>query len=591
MSLSAIDLSMAWQHLQGGREPQALALLESVLKREPEHAEALKMLAMVHGAHGRLEEARGLLVRAQRSAPKAEDVAFMLGNVCVMMQRWEEAVEAMRAAVEINPLLSMAWESMAKSLIAMNRFDEAAQVFAEFERRAGDRSADPYIVANTALLSIGRADEAAAVLRRGLARYPSHSGLAMQLATTVNYLDMPDAADELEVHRRAGELLAAQSRRAAAPFANSRDPERRLTVAFFSSDLCAHVCSLFIMPLLARLDRAKVRPLLYMTGAEPDIVTQTLAQFAEYRDCARLDAANLAAAARADGVDILIECNGHTRGQRLADLVPRIAPVQMTYLGYPNTTGLPTIDYRIVDWRTDPEGAERYATEKLLRVPGCFLCFAPQEYAPPVTPSDAVMKGEGPITFGSFNRFTKIGRECIAAWGRLLRETPGTRLMLKSLIVTREMQEHYDALFAAHGVEKGRIVLNSFVHDPVGHLAAYNLVDIGLDAFPYNGTTTTCEAAWMGVPVVTLAGSVHRARVGVTLNTALGLPELIARDVDDYVRIASGLAADRARLRELKLGLRNRMATSELTNATAHAAGFEQVLRSAWRAWCGAGGA
>jgi predicted O-linked N-acetylglucosamine transferase (SPINDLY family) len=255
--------------------------------------------------------------------------------------------------------------------------------------------------------------------------------------------------------------------------------------------------------------------------------------------------------------------------------------VQLTWLGYANTTGLPTVDYRITDEEADPPGTtEALHSETLLRVPGCFLCFRPPEDAPPPGPAQV----ERPITFGSFNQRQKIGPAVVALWSRVLKAVPGSRLLLK----TRGIQDHGAAAallaqFEAGDIDPARVTVLGRLQDVENHLARYHDIDIALDTFPYAGTTTTCDTLWMGVPVVTLAGATHVSRVGVSLLKAVGLAELVARDADDYVRIAAELAADRDRLAALRQGLRERMARSPLVDAAGYARRFQALLESAWR--------
>jgi predicted O-linked N-acetylglucosamine transferase (SPINDLY family) len=262
--------------------------------------------------------------------------------------------------------------------------------------------------------------------------------------------------------------------------------------------------------------------------------------------------------------------------------------VQATWLGYPNTTGAPTVDWRLVDEFTDPPGAEAHCTERPMRLETCFLCFTPDRDAPEatLTPATASADSAAPVVFGSFNRMTKVNDATLDAWAAVLRAVPDSRMLVKLRIMSDELLAQTRDLFARRGVEGSRITPLPFTKSSQEHALMYAQMDVALDAFPYNGTTTTCEAAWMGVPVVTLAGTNHRGRVGVTLNTALGQPELIAHDVDDYVRIAAGLAADRAALGRRRLGLRARMAASPLCDATGYAARFERALRAMWHERC-----
>jgi predicted O-linked N-acetylglucosamine transferase (SPINDLY family) len=254
----------------------------------------------------------------------------------------------------------------------------------------------------------------------------------------------------------------------------------------------------------------------------------------------------------------------------------RAAPVQATFIGYPDTTGLKAMDFRLTDAIADPPGAERYCTERLVRLPGCFLCYQPPANAPEVAPSP--WRQNGFVTFGSFNNLAKVSEDVIARWAHILREVPDARLIIKNPSLTDvATRERYQALFAQAGVAAGRLALLGYVKDDAGHLGTYRLVDIALDTFPYNGTTTTCEALWMGVPVVSLRGDRHSARVGASLLTAAGFPDWIADTPEHYLQLAGGLAGDRTRLAELRSQLRERVRQSRLCSAENYARAVEHA--------------
>jgi predicted O-linked N-acetylglucosamine transferase (SPINDLY family) len=251
----------------------------------------------------------------------------------------------------------------------------------------------------------------------------------------------------------------------------------------------------------------------------------------------------------------------------------------VSYLGYPATTGNPAIDARLVDVRSDPPGSEALCTERLVRIDPCVWCFSEPAGAPDVTPPPCGV--EGPVTFGSFNNLAKTVPAVLDAWAALLRTAPGTRLLLKNAaFIDAATREGVRGQLTARGVRGEQIELLAPTRDAGGHLAAYSRVDVALDTFPYAGTTTTCEALWMGVPVVTLAGTMHAGRVGVSLLGALGMDAMIGPDIDGYIRSAASLAADRARLATLRSTLRERMRASRLMDR-AH---FRAQLHAAYAA-------
>jgi predicted O-linked N-acetylglucosamine transferase (SPINDLY family) len=306
-------------------------------------------------------------------------------------------------------------------------------------------------------------------------------------------------------------------------------------------------------------------------------------RFEAWHECASMTPESLDAAMRAAGIDVLIELGGHTDSGRLTALVGKPAPVIISAIGYPNTTGLPAIDWRLVDAITDPPGSEHLCTERLLRLDPCFLCYSPSEGAP----EPALPPPEAPITFGSFNNAAKIGPATVELWASVLRSVPGSRLLLKSQTLSDAAgRARIERRLVDAGIEASRVELIAYSSTRNDHLSLYHRVHVALDTTPYNGTTTTCEALWMGVPVITMLGDRHAARVSSSLLRAAGHPELVAHDPEDFARRATDLSRDRARLAALRAGLRTRLASSTLCDATTYATRFHQAIRASWRQWC-----
>ncbi|MEN9470496.1 MAG: hypothetical protein RL630_2229, partial [Verrucomicrobiota bacterium] len=287
---------------------------------------------------------------------------------------------------------------------------------------------------------------------------------------------------------------------------------------------------------------------------------------------------------RKDAPDILIDLAGHSAMNRLPLFAKNLAPVQMTYLGYPNTTGLPAIGYRLVDETTDPTGeADALATEKLLRFSPCAWAYEP----PKDSPSPSMPDASAPITFGSFNNFLKVSAETLSTWKQLLERAPSSRLLIKSpYLEDSEVLASVREKLAASGIATDRIELLGFFASPTEHLAAYSRVDVALDTFPYNGTTTTCEALWMGVPVVSLIGDRHASRVGLSLLTTVGHADWATENTEAYIEKAAALAHDRPKREALRQTLRQNVSQSSLLNHADQAKRFEAALRQAWGEWC-----
>jgi predicted O-linked N-acetylglucosamine transferase (SPINDLY family) len=371
------------------------------------------------------------------------------------------------------------------------------------------------------------------------------------------------------------------------PHPHDRSPERRLKIGYVSSDFRQHSVAWFIEPVLAHHDRERFEIFCYANLFQEDAVTERLKAHADHwRKIYGLPDELAAQQIRADQIDILVDLNGHTAENRLLVFARKPAPVQVTWLGYPNTTGLSAMDYRLTDGFADPVGmTEPFHSETLIRLPECFSCYQPPRDAPAV--SELPAKEKGYITFGSFNKLTKVTPEVMATWARILQAVPGSRLALQSAGLGEDaMQQMVREAFAGLGITPERLELHGHDRSQKTHLERYRNIDIGLDPFPYNGTTTTCDALWMGVPVVTLAGKVHAGRVGVSQMSNLGLTELIGQTPEEYVAIATRLATDRERLGALRKELRSRMTASPLMDAPRFTTNLEQAYRGMWKDWC-----
>lgn len=583
----AAEIAEAHRLVLGGDAPGARAALDRAMAREPRDARLMHARAQVEFHAGDLAGAEQWLARATAASPGDATLRTDHAKVLWGLGRLEDAAAEFGAGVRSAPADLDARLSLAQ--VHLERADFAAS-WAGLEDAVRAVPGDPEVYRRWSELAVraGEVDEALRIARLGVAAWPRDVGLLVQLASTMNFADGVDAGEHLGVIKR----LAAASGRGGPErvFANVRDPEKRLTVAFLSPDFRFHACAFFLAGLMSRMDQSRVRVLAYSTG-RPDGVTGAFSQLCELREMSEWTHARIAAAAEQDGVDIAVDCAGWSAGSRLEAMIPRLAPVQVTYLGWPHTTGSPSLDWRVVDAVTDPPGAEAWATEKLLRLERCFVCFAMPDHTPEpaLSPSlGAYARGGamGPVTFASFNRLEKVQGAALRVWARILQRVPGSRLLIKAAPFSG-VRASFERRFAAAGGDASRVDWTGFEMDPSAHLRAFHRVDIALDPFPYNGTTTTCEALLMGVPVVALRGESHRARVGASLLTSTGLGELVAASEDQYVEIAARLASDPAGLLSRHQSTRGAMLNSPVCDASGYARDFEHALRGAWRAWCG----
>jgi protein O-GlcNAc transferase len=393
-----------------------------------------------------------------------------------------------------------------------------------------------------------------------------------------------DAQSVFEEHlrwaaRHADPLTPVPPRRAL-----DRAPDRRLKIGYVSPYFRQHAISVFTEPVLAAHDHQHFEILCYSDLKHPDAVSQRFRAAADrWIDTAADSDAQLAERIAAEGVDILVDLTGHLEGSRLLAFARKPAPIQVTYIGYQNTTGMRAMDYRLTDDFADPPGmTDRYYSERLVRLPRAFFCYQPASEAPPVNRLPALDRGR--ITFGSFNKLAKVTGEVLSTWAQVLAAVPDSRLLILADPSTAA-HERVQAVMAAHRVAGQRV---EFVakRPRREYLELHQQVDIALDAFPFNGHTTLCEALWMGVPVVMLAGQTYVSRFGGSALRNLNLEAWIAASTDEYVRTAVDWAGDLERLQSLRGGLRPRMLASPLLDAVGFTRNLEAVYRQLWTSHC-----
>lgn len=570
-----------------GKLEEAVAAYHRALELKPDYARAHNNLGIALKNQGKLAEAVAVYRRAIEIKPNDAEAHNNLGNALQDQGKLEEAVAAYRRALEINPDFSETHNNLGLALSGHGKLAEAVAVYRRaLELKPNDAKAHNNL--GIALNRQGKLAEAMAAYRRALEIKPDYASAHSNLIFGMNYPVQFSQKDIFAESRFWNETHAAPRRGHQRAHANDRNPDRRLRVGYVSPDFREHSVSYFAGPLIAGHDRRSFEIFCYAQVAMPDDKTSRIRKLADgWCSTVGMTDAAVADRIREDRIDILVDLAGHTAKNRLLVFAERPAPVQVTWLGYPNTTGLSAMNYRLTDAIADPDGAaDTLYTETLVRLPNGFLCFAPSEDAPDI--GDLPSRTSGHITFGSFNNLSKVTAEVVGAWARILERVPKSRLLIKSRpLADEETRNRYLDMFVAQGIDRGRIDLLSRIASKSGHLGTYGRVDVGLDPFPYNGTTTTCEALWMGVPVVTLRGDRHSCRVGASILTQIALTDLIAETEDTYVEKAVDLANSPGRLSELHKDLRNRMQGSPLCNSDSFARDVEAEYRVMWHRWCG----
>ena len=573
----------AGEHARAGEWHAAQARYAEAAALDPTRWEIPNALGLLQQQRGRYDEALACFDAALLLEPRAAGVLGNRGNVLHALGRYDDALESYRRGLAIDPQRTSLHNNLALTLRRLGRSGEAIRAF---ERALALDPANVEAMSNLGALlrSVGRLDEAVALHRRAVALAPEHASVRSNFLLTLHYPSNVAPETVFDEHRRWGE---AHEPRASAPsHTNTPDERRPLRIGYLSADFRTHSVAYFLEGIFAEHDPREFRVYAYSDVARPDATTTRFEAWAHaWRPVVGLSDGQVAALIARDEIDVLVELAGHTEDCRLGVLALRPAPVQLTYLGYPGTTGLRSIQYRLVDRWTDPPESAALSTETLVRLPHGFLVYTPPYDAPDVAPLPALRAGR--VTFGSFNATSKIDDEVLSTWAAVLLRVPGSRLLLKGQpFADPEVRRRYVDAFARHGVDATRLELRPWEAARTSHLAVYGEVDLALDTFPYNGTTTTCEALWMGVPVVSLVGRAHAARVGLSLLSRLGRPEWAAATRDAYVEQAALLAGDLDRLAELRRTLRATVVERGLTDGASFTDDLERVYREAWIGWC-----
>lgn len=585
------DYQVAWYNLglalQIARRPDAaIGCYEKAIDLSPECYEAYTNLGIALQSLGKLDDA---ILYFERSLKINPDYPLTYNNLGITLQnQWklDAAVESYEKALKIKPDYYEAHNNLGYALQSQGKFDAAIR---EYEATLAIKPDyhKAYTNMGNCWKDLGRVDLAIGCYEKAMEIAPDDPVAHGNLLFTCHYTGTYDPHAIFEEHLSWARRHEGPLRKTIQPHRNDRTPNRRLRIGYVSPDFRTHSVAYFIEPVLASHDYSMFEVFCYDARNRPDEVTARLHGLADHwRSIAGLSDEDAAELVRSDSIDILIDLAGHTAENRLLLFARKPAPVQVTWLGYPDTTGLEAMDYRITDVNADPEGmTENLHSEELVRLPETFLCYRPPADAPEVG-ALPVLKSGG-ITFVSFNNFAKVSSSTIYIWSQVLKAVPNSVLVLK--IKAAEEGAVQDSLFAAfkeNGVSPDRVKLVKTVSSVAQHLEFYNHADIALDTFPYNGTTTTCEAMWMGVPVVTLAGNTHVARVGASILTSAGLSELIAQTPEEYVNIAASLANNIDRLISLRSEMRGRMERSALAEQKRFTCNLEEMFRTVWKKWC-----
>ena len=572
-------MRQATQLHEAGRLAEAETLYRQILSANPGHLDALHMLGVIAYQVGRNDAAVDLIGRVVARSPCDAEAQNNLAAALFELGRLEEAAAAARAAIALRPIYAEAWTNLGNALHALGQIEPA---MAAYQQAVAHRPDFPQALNNLSgmLARQARTAEAIEGYRRVLRVDPNfavaHSNLIYAMHFDPDY-DAGAIAAELA---RFNERHAAPLKTSIRPHANDRSPDRRLRIGYVSPEFREHATMFFCVPLLEAHDHASFEVHCYASVLREDEVTARIRSAADvWHDCLGHSDAQVAEQVRRDEIDILVDLSMHMNKNRLLTFARKPAPVQVTWVAYPGATGLEAMDYRLTDSHLDPPGESGpgYA-EQSVRLPDFWCCYDPLIDVPPRPPEQA---DPATICFGSLNNPSKYNEPVLRRWSRVLKGVPGSSLML----IAPPTEECRRKMVQTLDVEPSRIEFAPMCPRPQ-YLRRYDRIDIALDTLPHNGVTTTCDALWMGVPVVTLSGNIPAGRGAKGILATVGLHELIATTEDQFVAMATELARDVPRLTELHRGLRQRTQTSPLMDAERFARNVESAYRTMWRRWC-----
>ena len=569
---------------QKGEDDRAVDLITKALAIQPDFAEAHSNLGLTLKELGRLDEAVISYHKAIDIKPDYAEAHFNLGNAFEGLGRLNEAVASYHQALDINPDYAKALNNLGNVRYELGDFDEA---MTSYRKAISIRPDFSEVYSNLGLVfqGLGKLDKAVANFREALSFKPNHTQAGRNLLFAILYVPGLSPDELFTEHLRFSENHASGIPQPAEDFINNPNPDRRLRVGYLSSDFRDHPVGCNILPLLTSHDRVKFKVYCYANVRRPDAITEKFRTCVDhwYSIVGKSDT-EVARMVRDDKIDVLVCLAGRFDNNRPLVCAHRAAPVQVSYHDGA-TSGLQEMDYWLTDNFLHPPDTKEMFTEELHRLP-VFYQYPPVEEAPPISalPAEKV----GVITFGSFNNPAKVNDEVIGLWAEVLKSVPGSQLLLKykNWYAQASLRGSVVERFAACEIGQDRIIFAVNLDTIKEHLGRYGEVDIALDPFPFNGTATTFEALWMGVPVVSLAGKTFMSRATGSILNSGGLGELVVDTPEAYVTCARDLAGDLARLGTYRTILRERIATSPLCDSPTYASTVETAYRDMWRKWC-----
>ena len=571
-----------------GQHEEAITFYQKALLLNPNLDEAHARIGLALQEMGRSDEAIDFYRKANQCNPKNLIALCGLGSALQEKKQFDEAIPYYYMALQLYPKHVQIYINLSSILLEKRLFDEALQYSQKAIQISQNHSEihQAFLIMGNILIQRGQVDEAERYIRHAIKIKPDdltpyHRGLLMIMNYNHNHNVQTIFSEHVRFGKQYAEYLHSPDFHT-----NDLSLDRRLRIGYVSPDFRRHAVAYFIEPVLGAHNKEHFEIFCYSNSLKHDEVTKRIQGYADqWRNIAGISDGQAVKQIQKDEIDILVDLAGYTAENRILIFARKPAPIQISWIGYLATTGLSTMDYKIADNYSDPPGkTDQFYTERLMRLPESFLCYLPDRDSPEVKSLPILSTGH--ITFGCFNNFTKVTPEVLTLWAKILDAVSDSRLIIKCRIFSdKSTCEYVIRMFTAKGIATERIDLQSWDLSPK-HLEAYNAVDIGLDTFPFNGAATTCEALWMGVPVITLSGTAYHSSVGTSLLSNVGLPELVANTSDEYISIAVNLAKDLRRLRSLRECLRGMMKDSPLCDAKRFTLNLETCYRTMWENWC-----
>jgi predicted O-linked N-acetylglucosamine transferase (SPINDLY family) len=565
---------------------RALEYYGKALSIDPNSGITLNAVGRVFESLGNYLKALDYYQKAASQNPGTPEILVNMGNTSAALNHNDNAISYYKQALRLRPNYAEVHSNLGNLYFQKKGDIGKAIKHCQKAIQINPNLAEAHNNLGNALEHNGRLDKAIQCYRKAIKLKPDYSCAHSNLLLGIHYSDRIPPDQVFKEHKNYATDHCKHFTQATHE-EHDASINRTLRIGYISPDFRGHPVAWFIKSVITEHDRSQFTIFCYSDVITPDAWTEKFKQLSDsFRSVKGLSHAEVASLIKKDKIDLLVDLTGHTANNRIPMLAMKPAPIQMTYLGYPGTTGLDSVDYRLTDHFADPEGmTEKYHTEKLIRMPRSFLCYTPPEYCPGIKEPPA--NGKGKITFGSFNNRSKITETVIETWSEILKNIPDSTLFLKAKsLADVDTQKLMTRLFKRHKISHKRLHYSGFLTDAKDHMLLYNQVDIALDTFPYNGTTTTCEALWMGVPVITLEGETHASRVGTSILSNTGLEGLIAKDRNDYIKKACTLAQTPDRLTRLKSGLRKQVEASGFIDAKRFTRELEQKFSTAWQGWC-----